>query len=119
MSKECTEPKNMDNVQCRNCDEMGHFSKECPKPPDCKLMSFLDLSMTCLLTISQTGSRVECQNCHQKGHTKVRCPNPLVSDEDSGGFGGGDGGFGGGGGGFGGGDGGFDNAAPCADDGGW
>ncbi|VBB76439.1 Putative DNA-binding protein [Podospora comata] len=99
MSKECTEPKNMDNVQCRNCDEMGHFSKECPKPRD--------------------WSRVECQNCHQKGHTKVRCPNPLVLDENSGGFGGGDDGFGGGDGGFGGGDGGFDNAAPSADDGGW
>lgn len=34
MAKECTEPKNMDNVQCRNCDEFGHFSKECPKPRD-------------------------------------------------------------------------------------
>lgn len=34
MAKECTEPRNMANVQCRNCDEMGHESKQCPKPRD-------------------------------------------------------------------------------------
>ena len=36
MAKECTEPRNMDNVQCRNCDQMGHFSKECKERKDCK-----------------------------------------------------------------------------------
>ena len=36
MAKECTEPRNMATVQCRNCDEYGHFSKECPKPRDSK-----------------------------------------------------------------------------------
>lgn len=36
MAKECTEPRNMANVQCRNCDEMGHESKGCPKPRDSK-----------------------------------------------------------------------------------
>jgi hypothetical protein len=43
MAKDCTEPRNMDAVQCRNCDEFGHFSKECPKPRDCKSRS--DLGM--------------------------------------------------------------------------
>lgn len=59
---------------CRNCDETGHGSRECPKPRDY--------------------SRVECTNCHKSeletlpacsyllnlfplvGHTKVRCKEP-------------------------------------------
>lgn len=36
MSKECTEPKDMSKVQCRNCDEFGHTGRECTKPRDCK-----------------------------------------------------------------------------------
>lgn len=36
MAKECTQPRNMANVQCRNCDEMGHDSKGCSKPKDSK-----------------------------------------------------------------------------------
>lgn len=34
MARDCTEPRNLDKVQCRNCDEFGHMSKECPKPRD-------------------------------------------------------------------------------------
>lgn len=34
-------------MKCRNCDEIGHLSKECPKPRDY--------------------SRVQCNNCLQYG----------------------------------------------------
>lgn len=33
MARDCTEER---KVQCRNCDEYGHMSKECPKPRDCE-----------------------------------------------------------------------------------
>ena len=80
---------------CRNCDEKGHFTKECPKPRDY--------------------SRIKCSNCEQSkiqdsqtlnisdiaavGHTKVRCPMPPKEEgadvgAENGGFGNGDGGFG-------------------------
>ncbi|KAB5525658.1 hypothetical protein GE09DRAFT_1152125 [Coniochaeta sp. 2T2.1] len=54
----------MSKVQCRNCDEYGHGSRDCPKPRDY--------------------SRVKCQNCQEMGHTKVRCKKPLVSEDDAG-----------------------------------
>jgi len=31
MAKDCTEERKW---QCRNCDEWGHKSRECPKPLD-------------------------------------------------------------------------------------
>jgi hypothetical protein len=49
MAKECTEPRNPDNVTCRNCDQKGHFSRDCPLPRDY--------------------SKVQCQNCQEFGHT--------------------------------------------------
>lgn len=46
MARDCTEPRNLDKVQCRNCDEYGHMSKECPKPRDSKLcLSFQFLAL--------------------------------------------------------------------------
>lgn len=51
-------------MKCRNCDEIGHSGKECPKPKD--------------------WSRVECSNCHKKGHGKARCPKPPQENEDDG-----------------------------------
>lgn len=39
ISKDCDQPKNMDNVTCRNCEETGHFSRDCPKPTDCKFLT--------------------------------------------------------------------------------
>ena len=82
---------------CRNCDEKGHFTKECPKPRDY--------------------SRVKCSNCEQStlraaqtlntsnigavGHGKARCPLPPKEEGADGGFGAADGGFGGDDGGFG------------------
>lgn len=36
MAKECDKPRDMSKVQCRNCDDYGHTSRECPKPRDCK-----------------------------------------------------------------------------------
>lgn len=36
MAKDCTEERKW---QCRNCDEWGHKSRECPKPLDGMLIS--------------------------------------------------------------------------------
>ena len=40
MSKDCPNEK---KLVCRNCDEEGHLSRECPKPRDCKWSSPLAL----------------------------------------------------------------------------
>lgn len=56
MKSECTNEK---VIQCRNCDEIGHHSKECPRPRD--------------------WSRVQCNNCGKMGHTVVRCKEPAQS----------------------------------------
>jgi len=47
MAKECTEPR---KVQCRNCDEFGHMSRECPKPRDSKSFCSHSLNAYLLLT---------------------------------------------------------------------
>ncbi|KAL6907096.1 hypothetical protein GGI43DRAFT_396623, partial [Trichoderma evansii] len=44
-----------------NCEETGHYSKECPKPRD--------------------WSKVQCSNCEEYGHTKVRCKQPPKESE--------------------------------------
>ncbi|KAI0861567.1 hypothetical protein F4860DRAFT_475506 [Xylaria cubensis] len=51
----------MSKVQCRNCDEYGHGSRDCPKPRDY--------------------SRVQCQNCGEMGHPKFRCKKDTVAPE--------------------------------------
>ena len=85
MAKECDKPRNPETVKCKNCDEMGHFSRDCTKPRDY--------------------SRIKCSNCDQStlldplscikslfanerivGHTKVRCKEPI-KEVDDGGFG--------------------------------
>ena len=92
MSRDCTEPRNMALVQCRNCDEFGHMNKDCPKPRDSK-SSWLAIPA---VANDFAVSRVKCNNCQEMGHFKTRCPNPLVpEDADDGGYGGG--GYGGGG----------------------
>ena len=40
MARDCTEPRNMANVQCSNCDEFGHMNKDCPKPRDSEFRRF-------------------------------------------------------------------------------
>ena len=50
----------MNNVLCRNCDEKGHYAKECPKPKD--------------------WSKVQCRLCNEMGHGAGRCPNPPKDD---------------------------------------
>lgn len=37
MARDCTEERNLALVQCRNCDEFGHMSKDCPKPRDSEI----------------------------------------------------------------------------------
>lgn len=61
MSRECPEPK---VFRCRNCDEEGHQSRDCPKPKD--------------------WSRVKCTNCSQFGHGAKRCPHPPAEPEVNG-----------------------------------
>lgn len=57
MSRECDKPRVM---KCRNCDEEGHASRECPKPRD--------------------WSRVKCRNCNNFGHGEKRCPEPPAEN---------------------------------------
>lgn len=60
MSRECDKPRVM---KCRNCDEEGHASRECPKPRD--------------------WSRVKCRNCNNFGHGEKRCPEPPAETAGS------------------------------------
>lgn len=53
MSKDCPEPRNLDNVQCRNCEKMGHFSKDCTEKKD--------------------WSKVRCNNCGESMIKPVPC----------------------------------------------
>ncbi len=40
-------PRNPATMVCRNCDETGHMSKECPKPRDCKsLLTSIKIGIT-------------------------------------------------------------------------
>ncbi|KAH7193498.1 uncharacterized protein B0J16DRAFT_80835 [Fusarium flagelliforme] len=80
----------MSTVTCRNCDQQGHFSKECPLPRDCKLSLIHAIGF---IANCATGSKVQCSNCQEYGHTKVRCKAPPVEEADA--FGDGDGGWGG------------------------
>ncbi|KAL2178151.1 uncharacterized protein P884DRAFT_133402 [Thermothelomyces heterothallicus CBS 202.75] len=52
MARDCTEERNLALVQCRNCDEFGHMSKDCPKPRDSEF-SLTRLSRERLLTLLQ------------------------------------------------------------------
>ncbi len=85
-SRECPEPLNMDKVQCRNCDEYGHLSKTCPKPRDSKAFIYPTLQTRRLNNLLV--ARVKCSNCEEMGHFKSRCINPPVGGDD--GFGGGE-----------------------------
>lgn len=86
MSRDCTEPRNMALVQCRNCDEFGHMNKDCPKPRDSK---FSWLALPAVANHSAV-ARVKCNNCQEMGHFKSRCPNPLVPEDGGGAENGGD-----------------------------
>lgn len=42
------EPPNMDKVECKGCNEMGHYARECPNK--------------------------RCRNCEKAGHGARECP---------------------------------------------
>ncbi|KAK5137368.1 hypothetical protein LTR08_008946 [Meristemomyces frigidus] len=50
-------------LQCFNCDEFGHGSRNCPSPLDWPRMN------------SRMKARMKCTNCGKKGHTHQRCPS--------------------------------------------
>lgn len=80
MARDCTEPRNIASVQCRNCDEFGHMSKDCPKPRDSEFGHLWPSKTT---ANHRTVTRVKCNNCQQMGHYKSKCPNPLVPEDDN------------------------------------
>ncbi|KKY21579.1 putative zinc knuckle transcription factor [Phaeomoniella chlamydospora] len=64
---DCTNPRaprDPSTIQCRNCDQFGHVSRDCEQPKD--------------------WSRVTCTNCGEKGHTKVRCKQPPADENMAG-----------------------------------
>ena len=81
VSRECPEPKNMDNMKCRNCDEMGH---------GVSLQSFV-LKVNMLLTYNQSRNypkptdygRIMCRNCGDMGHGAARCKNPPKEEDEA------------------------------------
>lgn len=58
MSKDCTSASGARQQKCFNCSEVGHISRECPKPP-----------------------KKTCYNCGEEGHISRDCPNEAVPDE--------------------------------------
>lgn len=54
MAKECEKPRNVESIQCRNCDDYGHTSRDCPKPRDCKFAQEIQLKVRWALTLLQT-----------------------------------------------------------------
>lgn len=81
-SRECPEPRNLGNVNCNACEEMGHFGRDCPTTGGSgfddrdlrgcfKCDSQEYLSRECPLP--REYSRVKCKTCGEMGHTTVRC----------------------------------------------
>ncbi|KAJ0116080.1 hypothetical protein J7T55_005026 [Diaporthe amygdali] len=63
MSKDCNNEKSM---QCFNCQEFGHMSTNPEKPRDY--------------------SKVKCSRCNKFGHTKVKCDQPEPQEGTNSGF---------------------------------
>lgn len=91
MAKECEKPKNPANSTCRNCDQVGHFSKDCPEPRDwskvkCNTCGESESSRPSSLGLTDTIATTV-------GHTVRKCPQ-ANAEGGGGGFGGANGAIG-------------------------
>lgn len=74
------EPRSAEGVECRKCNEIGHFSKDCPKagPRGCRNCG-QEGHMAKECTEPRNMANVQCRNCDEMGHDAKSCPKPRDS----------------------------------------
>ena len=87
-AKECDQPRNPALMQCRNCDQMGHSSRECTAPKDwskvkCNVsLLFQHLLIHCSELLNRTAVRWVTQSSAASSQSKkkkvVKIPGSAV-----------------------------------------